>query len=242
METPHPCVQQSNAIDNPTLYISKLRYSLKLMFLVMAALSIWLGFQIISTKQQEAVVMGLRKEGAGVYFDCDVDQFGNEKNSAKKKHPWLRTVLGRHWFDTAIGVNLSNHEFSGHYNRAASLIRENSNFSQVWFGSSLYWTEHRINDSIFEEILNCAEWKVFYFAYNDNSTSSLELLGNNQSILYLVIFDHEGLIDIDVLVFHISKMSQLEGFVLSGGKEITDIHWDRLREALPNATIELGVR
>jgi Leucine Rich Repeat (LRR) protein len=87
----------------------RLRFSLRALLAVMTVLCLSLGWYYASAKRQERAVVAIEELHGRVAYDWQFDRDG--KALARSPQPagpaWLRKLLGPHYFDTVISVEIS---------------------------------------------------------------------------------------------------------------------------------------
>src|SRR5262245_49243254 len=91
------------------------RFSLRTMLVLIAALCIWLGFQVNAAHRQREAVAAILNAGGRVYYDYQLPPVplvaGDSKYKCDLRRTppgpnWLRQSLGDDYFRTAIFVHL----------------------------------------------------------------------------------------------------------------------------------------
>lgn len=86
------------------------RFSLRALLLFMTLSSVWLGLSLASARRQERAVKAIEAAGGSVSYAHDFDfATGRWIEGAPPGPVWLRSLLGRHYFDTVIDVSFHQH-------------------------------------------------------------------------------------------------------------------------------------
>lgn len=86
----------------------RFRFSLRALFALMTVLCILLGWSYSRAMRQEQAVGAIERLGGSVEYDWQRSPDGSTRAAAHPRGPiWLRKVLGAHFFDAVVGVNVS---------------------------------------------------------------------------------------------------------------------------------------
>ena len=107
----HAHASNSAMTDGPTKRPHWLRFSLRMMLLLMALLCVgfaWLAVKLNAARQQHAIVAAILDAGGKVNFDYEVSNQGAYTtyyiNAPPPTPPWLRAMLGDDFFRNVVKV------------------------------------------------------------------------------------------------------------------------------------------
>jgi Leucine Rich repeat len=92
----------------------RIRFSLRSLFVVVSLLCGWMGYLYSSAKRQERAVASIEQAAGHVEYDWWRDADGSPRQQPTPRGPaWLRSLLGPHYFDTVVGVDISHTSVQG---------------------------------------------------------------------------------------------------------------------------------
>src|SRR5215212_15035 len=87
----------------------RIRFSLRSVFVLVSVLCVWMGYLYSSAKRQERAVASIEQAGGHIEYDWWRGADGNPSPQPTPRGPaWLRSLLGPHYFDTVVGVDISH--------------------------------------------------------------------------------------------------------------------------------------
>jgi hypothetical protein len=110
------------------------RYSIRTLLVVIAALSIWLGYQTHRAREQRAALERIHELGGTVQFDYQYDGSGTFQADAAAPGPvWLRKIIGGEYFDDVAYVYLSSSDVT---NDDLRLFRSLPDVETLWLSNT----------------------------------------------------------------------------------------------------------
>lgn len=102
-------IQSSNNVRTSSRRRIIPRYSLRTLLLAMLSIAVFLGFPYTRAKRQERAVAAIEKAGGRVTYDWQLATHGLVAQQPQPPGPaWLRKLIGPHYFDTVVGVDISH--------------------------------------------------------------------------------------------------------------------------------------
>jgi hypothetical protein len=80
------------------------RFSIRTLLILVACISLPLGWWASSAMKQARATAAIKKLGGNVTYSFQVTSAGFRPNATPSGPSWLRTLLGRDWFDSVQGV------------------------------------------------------------------------------------------------------------------------------------------
>lgn len=84
------------------------RFSLRTILLLSAVVCLSLGYEYSNAKRQERAVAAIEKAGGRVEYDWSTSTVRSVMKPQPRGPAWLRTLLGPHYFNSVVGVDISH--------------------------------------------------------------------------------------------------------------------------------------
>ena len=113
---------QSPALSTPRPHRVRFRFSLKTLLLLITLMCVWLGLSYSNARRQQRAVEAIVASHGRVGYDRDPHDEAEDLPAGMLAGPkWLRSLLGRHYFDTVVSVTLNGSRAQGESRRFADV-------------------------------------------------------------------------------------------------------------------------
>ncbi len=198
------------------------QFSLRMLFVAVMALSLplsWLAVRIERVRKQKDLVERIELEWGLVVFDWE-----DGVATTPPYPPWLRTLLGDHFFCNVSAVILYPREFG---DEEATCLKELKNLKRLELGYT------NITDAGLEHIEKLSNLEVLRLNGTKISDAGLEHVENFKNLVLLQL-DYTGISDAGLE--HLSELPNLDTLLIDH-TNVTPNGLKRLQKALPNCKI-----
>ena len=228
---PEPNLQPASVVKPKRRWLS---YSLRTMLLLVTLLCVWLGVQVNRANKQRRAVEAIEKLGGAVMYDCEERRYRPGGSGSKPPGPaWLRTLIGRDYFDTVVQVDLVDL-----YDEDAIdiVLQHAAKLPDIQYVGS--WSRSpRISDNELVRLKGLTHLEQLAFSFDDVSDTGLAQLRGLVQLRGLWL-SRNGMIT-DSGLKQLAELTKLEVLTLSRTK-ITDAGLEHLKGLSQLTALDLG--
>jgi Leucine Rich repeat len=217
-----------------------LRFSLRMMFVVVTVLCVWLGFKVNAARRQKEAVAAILKSGGTVNYDYQLkprsaastplvgrgflyfSMFYADPKAPVPGPAWMRSQFGEDYFRTATQVYIQLHDPTA----AKNAINELAKLSAVKCVQLRGYEVNRIVTDSDLSPLGSLQLERLWIVQTRATGAFFALSHNPASMIQLGIEEND--ID-DNAMEYISKMTNLENLNLSSNVRISDAGLEHVR-------------